>query len=531
MELRPYQREAVDAVLGEWARGVMKTLLVLPTGCGKTIVFAKIIEEIVRSGGRAMVLAHRGELLQQAADKLKRATGLGAAVEKAAETAEGTWYQVTVASVQSMNPRRLERIAPTEYTHIVIDEAHHALAQSYLRVLEHFPDARVLGVTATADRGDRRELGSLFETLAYEMPLRRAVAEGWLSPIAAATIPLKLKVGHSGGGDYTAAECSHAIEPYLSEIADALASRASMRKTVCFLPLIETSRRFRDLLLQRGMEAREVNGESEDRAETLQWFHSAQPGAVLCNSMLLTEGWDEPSADCICVLRPTKVRALYAQMVGRGTRLCEGKKNLLLLDFLWMSERHDLCRPAHLVSENPDLQQRIAEIMAEDTVQGEKELFGEADEAEKSAAAEREEKLRKELEAQRHKREKLVDPLQFKASAGIGDGACDRRDLAGERPVSDAQAKALEDAGINPDGCQTYWEAARLLAAIHQRRTSGLSSPRQIRVLERYGFRRVGEWPFEQARKMVDRIAACGWRVPFGVVPKDIQPAPQGVRK
>lgn len=526
MELRPYQEEAVRAVLGEWARGVRKTLLVLPTGCGKTIVFAKVVEEVVRRGGRAMVLAHRGELLQQAADKIDRATGLGCAVEKAAETAEGTWYNVTVASVQSMNPRRLERIRPDEYTHIVIDEAHHALAQTYLRVLDHFPDARVLGVTATADRGDRRELGSLFETLAYEMPLRRAVAEGWLCPIAAATIPLRLDVRHSGGGDYTAAECSHAIEPYLSEIADALASRAALRKTVCFLPLIETSRRFRDLLLQRGLEAREVNGESEDRAETLAWFHSAGPGAVLCNSMLLTEGWDEPSADCVCVLRPTRVRALYAQMVGRGTRLSEGKANLLLLDFLWMSERHDLCRPAHLVSDNPELQERIAEIMAEATTSGAADLFGEADAAEKTAVQEREEALRKELEAQRHKRERLVDPLQFTASAGIGDGTWDRRDLAGERPVSDAQAKALENAGINPGGVGSYWEAARLLAAIHERRSAGLSTPKQIRLLERMGFRRVGEWPFEQARKMVDRIAASGWRVPYGVVPATVEPQP-----
>lgn len=168
MELRPYQQEAKAAVLNEWANGVQKTLLVLPTGCGKTIVFSKLIEDRVQNGERVMVLAHRGELLEQAADKLLQATGLRCATEKAEETCVGSWYRIVVASVQTlMREKRLNQFPRDFFDSIVIDEAHHCLSDGYQRVLEHFNQSKVLGVTATPDRGDMRNLGQFFESLAY----------------------------------------------------------------------------------------------------------------------------------------------------------------------------------------------------------------------------------------------------------------------------------------------------------------------------------------------------------------------------
>ena len=163
MELRPYQEEARQAVQREWDQGNRRTLLVLPTGGGKTIIFSKVIEDQVRAGRRVLILAHRGELLQQAADKLRQATGLGCAVEKAEETCLGSWFRVTVGSVQSLQrAQRLDKFPPDYFGAIVVDEAHHALAEGYQRVLEHFPKARVLGVTATPDRGDMRSLCLLY---------------------------------------------------------------------------------------------------------------------------------------------------------------------------------------------------------------------------------------------------------------------------------------------------------------------------------------------------------------------------------
>ena len=167
MELRPYQREAEAAVLDQWDSGVLRTLLVLPTGCGKTVVFSKVIEDRVRAGDRVLILAHRGELLDQAADKLKKTTGLGCALEKAESSCLGSWYRVAVGSVQSlMREKRLAQFAQDYFQTVVVDEAHHVLSDSYLRVLDHFSGARVLGVTATPDRGDMRNLGQFFESLA-----------------------------------------------------------------------------------------------------------------------------------------------------------------------------------------------------------------------------------------------------------------------------------------------------------------------------------------------------------------------------
>ena len=169
MELRPYQQEARQAVENEWACGVDRTLLVLPTGCGKTIVFAKIAEDSVRDGDRVLILAHRGELLEQAADKIRTATGLLCATEKAQESCLGSWYRIVVGSVQTL--MREKRLAGFDYDYfdkIIIDEAHHCISDSYRRVLDHFSTAKVLGVTATPDRGDMKNLGAVFQSLAYE---------------------------------------------------------------------------------------------------------------------------------------------------------------------------------------------------------------------------------------------------------------------------------------------------------------------------------------------------------------------------
>ncbi|MGN1011569.1 MAG: DEAD/DEAH box helicase family protein, partial [Clostridia bacterium] len=166
MELRPYQNEAISAICSDWESGIQKTLLVLPTGTGKTIVFCKLIERMVKSGDRCLIMAHRGELLEQAADKLARATGLGCAVEKAESTCLDSWFRVAVGSVQSLQrEKRLERFPADYFDTIVVDEAHHALSDGYQRVLSHFEEAKVLGVTATPDRGDMRNLGQYFEHL------------------------------------------------------------------------------------------------------------------------------------------------------------------------------------------------------------------------------------------------------------------------------------------------------------------------------------------------------------------------------
>ncbi len=527
MELRPYQEEAKQAVFRQWEAGTLHTLLVLPTGCGKTIVFAKVIEECVRQGDRVLILAHRGELLEQAADKLHKATGLRCATEKADQTCLGSWYRVVVGSVQSfMRQSRLKRFSEDYFDTVIIDEAHHCLSDGYQRVLEHFPNARVLGVTATPDRGDMRNLGEYFESLAYEYTLPKAIREGYLSPIKALTIPLKLDLSGVGiqAGDFKAGEISTALDPYLHQIAEEMGRYCRDRKTVVFLPLIKTSQKFRDILNEAGFQAAEVSGESGDRAEVLADFEAGRYN-VLCNSMLLTEGWDCPSVDCIVVLRPTKVRSLYCQMVGRGTRLAPGKDHLLLLDFLWHTERHELCHPASLICESDEVAKKMTENL--------EEAAGcpvDLEEAEKTAAADvvaqREEALAKKLSEMKRRKRALVDPLQFEMSIQA-------EDLSGYVPAfgwemappSDKQKTTLEKLGILPDEIDSAGKASKLLERLEKRKQEGLSTPKQIRRLEMYGFQHVGSWSFEAAKNMIDRIAAGGWKgAPRGIIPQEYVP-------
>lgn len=527
MELRPYQKEAKAAVFSQWESGVKRTLLVLPTGCGKTIVFAKTTEDLVKNGERVLILAHRGELLSQAADKIEKATGLKSATEKAEETCLGSWYRVVVGSVQSlMRESRLSRFPKNYFGTIIIDEAHHAISDGYQRVLEHFDEAKLLGVTATPDRSDMKNLGQVFESLAYEYTLPQAIKEGYLSPIKAMTIPLTLDLSGVSmqSGDFKASDLDSALDPYLYQIADEMVKYCTERKTVVFLPLIKTSQKFRDILNEKGFRAAEVNGGSEERTELLQDFESGKYN-VLCNSMLLTEGWDCPSVDCIIVLRPTKSRGLYCQMVGRGTRLCEGKEDLLLLDFLWHTERHELCRPAHLICQSEEVAKKMTKNMEENTA-----VAFDIEEAEEKASsdvvAEREQSLAKQLAEMRSRKRKLVDPLQFEMSIQAEDLSNYVPSFGWEMaPPSDKQKGALEKLGILPDEIDNAGKAQMILDRLNKRRMSGLTTPKQIRFLESRGFTHVGTWQFEHAKKLIDRIAANGWRVPNGITPAEYVPA------
>ncbi|MBO5934054.1 MAG: DEAD/DEAH box helicase [Clostridia bacterium] len=519
MQLRPYQEEARVAVENEWQQGNRKTLLVLPTGCGKTIVFAKITEDCVRSGDRVLILAHRGELLEQAADKIMKTTHLGCATEKAEETCIGSWFRITVGSVQTMmREKRLSRFPKYYFDTIIIDEAHHSISDSYQNVLNHFDEAKVLGVTATPDRGDMKNLGQVFDSLAYEYTLPRAIKEGYLSPIKALTIPLTLDLSGVAmqSGDFKASDIDTALDPYLYSIADEMIKNCSDRKTVVFLPLVKTSQKFRDILNEKGFRAAEVNGESRDRAEILADFDAGRYN-VLCNSMLLTEGWDCPSVDCVVVLRPTKVRSLYSQMVGRGTRLCEGKKELLLLDFLWNTERHELCRPASLICESKEIADKMTEILEKNA--GCPVDIEEAEvQASNDVVAQREEALAKVLSEMKKRKRRLVDPLQFELSIQAEDLSGYVPSFGWEMmPPSDKQKQTLEKYGIFPDEIDNAGKAKLILDRLDKRRESGLTTPKQIRFLEGKGFKHVGTWQFNDAKNLIDRIAGNGWRVPQGI--------------
>ena len=507
--LRPYQEEARKAVEDTWINGTKRTLLVLPTGCGKTIVFAKIAEDMVRKGNRVLILAHRSELLQQAADKIQNATGLICSIEKAEETSVGSWYMITTGSIQTMQREsRLSKFDKEHFPVIIVDEAHHCVSAGYQKVLQYFEKSMVLGVTAAPDRGDMRNLGEYFETLAYEYTLPKAIKEGYLTPIKALTVPLSIDISQVGmqSGDFSSGEVGNALDPYLEQIANEMTQYCAGRKTVVFLPLVKTSQKFTKILNSKGFHAAEVNGNSDDREEVLRDFDKGKYN-VLCNSMLLTEGWDCPSVDCVIVLRPTKVRALYSQMVGRGTRLYPGKEELLLIDFLWHTERHELCHPANLICEDAEVAKKLTKNLEDKAG-----IAIDLEEAEKTASedvvAQREEALAKQLEEMKRRKKRLVDPLQFEMSIQAEDLAGYVPTFGWEAaPASQKQISALEKLGICPDEIENAGKAKKLLDRLDMRRVAGLTTPKQIRFLEGKGFQHVGTWDFDSARKLIDRIA------------------------
>lgn len=211
-------------------------------------------------------------------------------------------------------------------------------------------------------------------------------------------------------------------------------------------------------------------------------------------------------------------------MVGRGTRLFPGKENLLLLDFLWHTERHELCRPAHLIAGTEEVAKKMVENMEEEAGA----LFDIEELEVKSAedvVAQREEALAKQLEEMRKRKRKLVDPLQFEMSIHAEDLV----DYVPEfgidmTPPTEKQLQALEKFGIFTDEIGNFGKASKLLDRLNKRRDAGLTTPKQIRFLEQRGFKSVGMWSFEAASNMIDRISANGWRMPNGIVPEEYQP-------
>ena len=338
-ELRPYQIEASDAVFSEW-KSNKSTLLVIATGLGKTIIAADIIDKCIKNGKKVLFLAHREELLSQAIDKLKKARDVDAELEKGNVHADKS-ASCIVASIQSMyRENRLSSYDKTAFDVIIVDEAHHIAADTYQKVISYFQDAKLLGMTATAKRADKIDLMNYFDSIAYTASIKDAIESGYLSDIKIETVPIKVDLSEvrTLHGDFDPNELSSALKPYLQKVAEKLKTIKDTRKTLVFMPLISIAKEFKEICDRNGITAKEVHGTSPDRKEILESFNKGE-FSTLISTMMLTEGYDEPSIDCIINLRPTKSEGLFTQMIGRGTRLFPGKENLLILDFIWQTKK------------------------------------------------------------------------------------------------------------------------------------------------------------------------------------------------
>jgi superfamily II DNA or RNA helicase len=352
VQLRPYQREAIEAVLSARRAGHRRLLVQLPTGAGKTVVFSELA---ARARRQVMVLAHREELLEQARDKLGRALGgkRQVGLERGAERAEPE-AEVLVCSMRSLGVERLAALLRgRDIGLIVYDECHHATATDNLRVLEQLGvfrpdyDGTLLGFTATTERADGQGLDRVFEKIAYSRSLPQLIEDGFLVPLSGYRLgtPARLDQVKVAGRDLDEESLAQAvdIEERNVFVARAIQELARDRRTIAFAVNVAHAQHLAHALRLIGVSAATVHGEmaSAERARVLADFRAGRY-QVLSNVAVLTEGFDDPEVSCIAMARPTRSASLYTQCVGRGTRLFEGKRDCLVLDFADVSEL-DLC--------------------------------------------------------------------------------------------------------------------------------------------------------------------------------------------
>jgi len=483
MKPRPYQNHAITCIRDGF-KEFRRQLAVLPTGSGKTIIFAWLAQLFLPL--RTLILAHRDELIDQAIDKIKVATGIQAEKEKA-EFKASPHAVIVVASVQSMI-RRLDRWPSDHFNLVVADEAHHAISESWQTVLNHF-SGRVLGVTATPDRGDKRNLGEYFENVAVDIPLVHLIREGFLCPITVKSVPLQIDLSkvHLMAGDFADKELGSLLEPYLATIAGAIKEHASFRKVLAFLPLIDTSHKFVKACSQIGLAAQHIDGGSPDRKEILQRF-AAGEFDILSNAMLLTEGFDDPSIDCIVVLRPTKSRPLFAQMVGRGTRIDPIKENLLLLDFLWLHERHRIIHPADLLAKDGEEADIITELTQERSLAGydpeQLDLITLAG----CATQIREQKLRQKLAELAARKSKYISAEEFCIQHDAIDEAFYEPTMKWESSsITKKQMRYIKEANIDPESIKGRGHASALLSVLFKNKDLELAPQKQRWVMAQEG--------------------------------------------
>lgn len=340
-ELRPYQREAVDAVMRQWGNETRRTAVVLPTGTGKSTVIAKVAAESARMGLRVAMLAHRGELLDQMADTVPQVDpslprpGIVRADE------DDSSAQIVAASFQTLaNAHRHAALGPRQV--LLVDETHHVTADSYRRVVEDFgPDAFMCGFTATLRREDGKALRELIHSIAFERNLRWALGEGYLVKPRGLTVKIPdLDLGKvkTTAGDFQNRDLAEVMESETPEVVKAILKHCRDYRPIVFAASVLAAHDIAAALDAEGMSAEAVTGDMSyaDRQPVYDRFRSGATRALV-TVMVLTEGADFPMCDAVVIARPTQSQNLYSQMVGRALRPYDGKDHALVVDLVGTS--------------------------------------------------------------------------------------------------------------------------------------------------------------------------------------------------
>lgn len=550
--LRPYQEHAIESAFSAWKAGYKAPLLVLPTGTGKTVIFSAIADR-TRNGtvdaglrqalttpadravprpGKVLILAHREELIDQAVEKLHAWTPLRIGVEMAERTVmpmERAGLDVVVASVQTL-VRRLDRYGPEEFELVVIDESHHALATTYRKILDYFAPALKLGVTATPDRLDGQGLKSVFDCAPFVYELRDAIEDRWLVPLTQKAVyvrGLRLDKVRTTAGDLNEGDLAQALSDAgaLHGMAKPITEIAERRKALVFATTVEHAHLLAgaigEYVGKDRVESLDGTAAKDRRHGVLQAYRRGD-FQFLVNCLLYTEGFDEPSVELVAVGRPTKSRALYAQMIGRGTRLwcprgcpsfCdhpEAKRSLTVLDFKGNAGKHVLVNAFDVLDGAGD--ERIRErAQRKMNASGMGMLEALRESSDELAAEERQRAID---DARRHQGDvtfhtTTVDPFSLL-------GVTPRRGRWGGAPVQPDLLEKLKrhripTHGLDQGAAMEVWEA------VQRRVKDRLSTLRQSMFLAKKGID-GSKLPFDVASQIMDRIQRNNWQVPPDVM-------------
>lgn len=544
MNLRePYQSGAVAAVIRDF-RDHDAVLVKLPTGTGKTVVFTKVAEEhVAEHGGRVLILANRRELVEQAADKVRAFTDLSVGVEMAEQQADdGIWSRPSVvcASLQTLiaddfGKKRMDGFDPAQFSLVIIDECHGAVSASYGQVIEYFSSSKVLGVTATADRGDGKALGRVFGHVSYDYEIVDAINDGWLVPIKQQSkfiIDLDFTDVPDAGSDFNITELDKVMnyEKPLQEICRTMLEIVDGRKTLLFAVSVAHAEHMAEILNRYKPGCADwVCGKTpkDKRKELLGRFGSGDL-QVMVNVGVLTEGYDEPAVEVVALARPTKSRSLYAQMIGRGTRplpgvvdghggpderkeaiAASGKPHLLVLDFVGNAGQHKLVTTADVLSGS--MSDPVREKVAKKLQQGEMEVLELVAEAEEEARREQEEARTREhsrragLKGKAKFKSKFVDPFNLFDVAPARDMNWD----TGKIPTPKMEAM-LKKNGLNPD-VLTFAEARQLVSEIVDRSNRGLCTFKQASLMRKFGYE-PKDMTFAMAQRITITLSGRSWK-------------------
>lgn len=547
MILRPYQQEAYDCTLQKFETADT-ALCVLATGLGKTVYAAHLINHF-KQFGRILMLAHRAELIYQADNHIQDICAVESDIEMGdawATSFEAFKADVVISTVQTQiagrDGGRMTRFDPKEFGLLIIDEAHHAPAVTYKRIIEYYkqnPNLKILGLTATPDRTDKKAMGEIFEEVAYAYDIRDGIDDGWLVPISQQSVfvegldfsGVKTTAGDLNGKDLAAVL---EFEEILHGIADPTVKLTGDRKTLIFAASVVHAERLTEIINRhKPFSAQFVCGTTPKEIRKDMFKDFARKGfQYLVNVGVATEGFDDPGIECIVMARPTKSRSLYAQMAGRGTRPLPGivdlyptvverreaiagslKTHLEIMDFVGNAGRHKLITSADILGGRfSDEVVELAKKNAEKDSDSRKKPVDIVTELQKAE---------REIAKQALQREDAItrDHLLLRAKYSTAkvnpfnvldiDPKKEKAWHKGRGPTK-GQTTYLEKCGVGVEGL-TFTHASQIIDTMIKRREHGVCTFKQAKCLQKFGYD-VTEMDFQRANKLIGALVAVKWQ-------------------